>query len=231
MNTGSARGERIALQTTVVITSSFAACVSMLCSTYLWGFDENIDAYFRALTPIIIAILIISLVCMVAAFHYAWKSLLKFFLAVGIILISHLIYYKLIHSFINFTIDDTFITFRYSHNLAEGFGPTFNPGRAPVEGYTTFLWMLIMSIPHLMSIDALIFSKLLGIVLGELTIIIAMLISAEACNANSPYQKLMAGAITGLFMAAFYPMAFIQFQAWKRSCLQQYLLQLFISRL
>jgi hypothetical protein len=77
----------------------------------------------------------------------------------------------------------------------------------PVEGYTTFLWMLIMSVPHLISMDALVFSKLLGIALGELTIIFAMLISSEVCDVDSPYQKLMAGSVTSLFIAAFYPMA------------------------
>src|SRR4051812_35207028 len=41
-----------------------------------------------------------------------------------------------------FTVDDAFITFRYSQNLAAGYGPTFNPGVLPhAEGYTSFLWM------------------------------------------------------------------------------------------
>lgn len=207
MKTGWVRNEKIALQITIVIASIFAACVSTLCDIYFWEFDGNISTYFKALTPLIIAILIISFTCILAVIHFAWKSSMKIMVAMGIILLSHLIYYKLIQSFINFAIDDTFITFRYSRNLAEGFGPTFNPGRMPVEGYTTFLWMLIMSIPHLISMDALVFSKLLGIALGELTIIFAMLISSEICYVNSPYQKLMAGAVTSLFIAAFYPMA------------------------
>ncbi|MBC3194383.1 hypothetical protein H7X46_25365 [Pseudonocardia sp. C8] len=40
------------------------------------------------------------------------------------------------------TVDDAYITYRYSENLARGFGPTWNPGADPVEGYTNFLWML-----------------------------------------------------------------------------------------
>ena len=207
MKTGWVRTEKIALQLTIGIASVFAACISILCDIYLWGFDENISIYFRALTPLIIAILIISSTSLLAVVSFAWTSSLKIMMAIGLILISHLIYYRLIHSFINFTIDDTFITFRYANNLAKGFGPTFNPGWMPVEGYTTFLWMLIMSIPHLIGLDALIFSKLLGIALGELAIIFAMLISAEICDVTSPYQKLMAGAVTSLFIAAYYPMA------------------------
>jgi arabinofuranosyltransferase len=45
-----------------------------------------------------------------------------------------------------FWIDDAFITFRYALHLAEGFGPVYNPGEF-VEGYTSFLWMLITALP------------------------------------------------------------------------------------
>jgi len=38
--------------------------------------------------------------------------------------------------------DDAFITLRYSRNLADGLGPVWNRGER-VEGYTTFLWMLM----------------------------------------------------------------------------------------
>lgn len=44
--------------------------------------------------------------------------------------------------------DDAFITFRYSHHLAQGIGPVWNPGER-VEGYSNALWMLLMAIPHL----------------------------------------------------------------------------------
>lgn len=41
-----------------------------------------------------------------------------------------------------FTIDDAYITFRYSDNLAHGHGPVWNVGEDPVEGFTNFLWMV-----------------------------------------------------------------------------------------
>jgi hypothetical protein len=41
-------------------------------------------------------------------------------------------------------VDDAFITFRYACHLAEGAGAVFNPGE-PVEGYTNFLWMILLS--------------------------------------------------------------------------------------
>ncbi|WP_143105333.1 hypothetical protein [Pseudonocardia ammonioxydans] len=40
------------------------------------------------------------------------------------------------------TVDDAYITYRYSANLAHGFGATWNPGQDPVEGFTNFSWML-----------------------------------------------------------------------------------------
>jgi hypothetical protein len=43
-------------------------------------------------------------------------------------------------------LDDAFIAFRYSRHLAEGLGPVYNLGER-VEGYTSFLWMLLASIP------------------------------------------------------------------------------------
>ncbi len=62
-----------------------------------------------------------------------------------------------------YTADDSFITFRYSKNLAEGNGLVWNPNSPnPVEGYTNFLWMLLMVIPHAVSISPVLFSKLIG---------------------------------------------------------------------
>jgi hypothetical protein len=44
-----------------------------------------------------------------------------------------------------FLCDDAFISFRYAKNLAEGHGLVFNPGFERVEGYTNFLWVLILA--------------------------------------------------------------------------------------
>lgn len=40
------------------------------------------------------------------------------------------------------TVDDAYITYRYTANLARGAGPTWNPGQDPVEGFTNFAWMV-----------------------------------------------------------------------------------------
>jgi len=40
--------------------------------------------------------------------------------------------------------DDAYISFRYARNLIEGNGLVFNPGER-VEGYTNFLWTVLMA--------------------------------------------------------------------------------------
>lgn len=44
-----------------------------------------------------------------------------------------------------FLCDDAFISFRFARNLADGHGLVFNPGFERVEGYTNFLWVLLLS--------------------------------------------------------------------------------------
>jgi len=44
-----------------------------------------------------------------------------------------------------FLCDDAFISFRYARNLAHGSGLVFNPGLERVEGYSNFLWVLILA--------------------------------------------------------------------------------------
>ena len=74
------------------------------------------------------------------------KSLLFFFfasilfLAVWIYLFNGLIY------------DDAYIAFRFSSNWATGHGPIWNVGENPVEGFSSFAWVLIGTIFQLVGI-------------------------------------------------------------------------------
>jgi arabinofuranosyltransferase len=72
-----------------------------------------------------------------------------------------------------FTVDDAYITLRYSRNVAEGVGPTFNTTGPRAEGYTTFLWMMILSIPHFVGVDAVVVAKLLGVAATFATLLVA----------------------------------------------------------
>jgi hypothetical protein len=44
-----------------------------------------------------------------------------------------------------FLCDDAFISFRYARNFAQGHGLVFNPGFERVEGYSNFLWVMILA--------------------------------------------------------------------------------------
>lgn len=53
-----------------------------------------------------------------------------------------------------FVTDDAYITFRYARNLARGFGPRYNLGETPpVEGYSSFLWMIACAIFELFELS------------------------------------------------------------------------------
>ncbi|MCO4770400.1 MAG: hypothetical protein KDA24_10255 [Deltaproteobacteria bacterium] len=53
--------------------------------------------------------------------------------------------------FSGFVIDDSFISMRFAQHLAEGEGIVWNRGEAPVEGFTSFLWILVLAVPHVIA--------------------------------------------------------------------------------
>ncbi len=57
--------------------------------------------------------------------------------------------------------DDAFISFRYARNLIEGHGLVFNPGER-VEGYTNFLWTLLIAAGLALGVPPEQFSVVLG---------------------------------------------------------------------
>ncbi|MCF7847729.1 MAG: hypothetical protein K9M45_02675 [Kiritimatiellales bacterium] len=64
--------------------------------------------------------------------------------------------------YFRFIQDDAFISFRYARNLCEGHGLVFNIGER-VEGYTNFLWTLLMAGGMKMGCNPVIFSQTMGI--------------------------------------------------------------------
>ena len=72
----------------------------------------------------------------------------------AVILVLHSLAY-------NFVTDDAFISFVYSRNLAEHGQLSFNLGH-PVEGYTNFLWTVILGLLMLVGIPPEISSRVLG---------------------------------------------------------------------
>lgn len=46
--------------------------------------------------------------------------------------------------------EDAYISFRYAENLGNGHGFVFNPGGPPVEGFTSFGWVVLLALVHLL---------------------------------------------------------------------------------
>lgn len=99
-------------------------------------------------------------------------------------------------------LDDAFIAFRYAENIVAGNGPVYNEGER-VEGYTSFLWMILMAFGKWFGADLVIFSKILGLTFAAANIILLanahrFIRSIEATV--STIATLLLGS-TGIFLA------------------------------
>ena len=62
--------------------------------------------------------------------------------------------------------DDAFIFFRYAENLNNGNGLVYNVGER-VEGYTSFLWVILMAFGDLAGFNIILFSKIMGLIFAS----------------------------------------------------------------
>ncbi|MGC8737861.1 MAG: ArnT family glycosyltransferase [Candidatus Hydrogenedens sp.] len=85
-------------------------------------------------------------------------------LGISLILVSLYNYYLQ-----PWTLDDAYIAFRYAENFSEGKGIVYNEGEY-VEGYTCFLWVLLLAGLHKIGLDLPITSKILGVLFTFITI-------------------------------------------------------------
>jgi arabinofuranosyltransferase len=72
---------------------------------------------------------------------------------------------------IDVTWDDSFIFYRYAANLVSGHGLVFNPGEY-VEGYSSILWTLLLSLGGVLGIDIPVVGRWLGILLSIGTLLL-----------------------------------------------------------
>ena len=102
--------------------------------------------------------------------------------------------------------DDVMISMRYARNLASGYGLVWNPGEAPVEGFTNLLWVLFMSALHLLPIGL---SKLPALVCGmsALLMLLTAVVAAKLSRALEP-GNLLAPGIAALLCAGYGPLAY-----------------------
>lgn len=72
-----------------------------------------------------------------------------------------------------FVIDDAFITFRYSRNLASGLGIRYNAGETPpVEGYSNFLWMMLCAGFEWLRVDPVVLAPAVALLCGAALILL-----------------------------------------------------------
>jgi tetratricopeptide (TPR) repeat protein len=109
--------------------------------------------------------------------------------AIGIGFIYHCIHFQFVQ-------DDSFITFRYVENLIQGNGLVFNPGER-VEGYTTFLWTILLAVPAFLRIDLIAASHVLGVAAGLASLYIMYRLRHTISRSDAPWgSALIAAGLT-----------------------------------
>ena len=96
-----------------------------------------------------------------------------------LIIIAAFLYVMQLADYINFSVDDTFISMRVARNVAYGYGFVYNIGEN-VEGFSNWLWVVLMAIPLKMgyfsgenAMGLLWFAKGLSIVFSIFTLMVA----------------------------------------------------------
>ena len=101
---------------------------------------------------------------------------------------------------LDFLTDDSFIAFRYAKHLARGDGLVFNPGQAPVEGFSNLLWVLYLSVFERLGADVTLAARVSSIVCG---ILLLALLSRALARRLDPLPR----ALALLFFATLPPVA------------------------
>lgn len=144
-------------------------------------FDRKISVSFRhGLLILLIAI----------AFHisiYALKTLYNSFL------VENKLYFAPLR-------EDIMISMRYADNLSKGYGLVWNIGEK-VEGYTNFLWTIILSIPHFLGLPKN-YAFLFPVILNLLFFFISALLAFKLLRLIkvSPIVSLMATSVFCFFL-------------------------------
>jgi arabinofuranosyltransferase len=93
---------------------------------------------------------------------------------IPIVLIAIIVVILLVHvNYLRFVCDDAFISFRYAKNFVEGHGLVYNIGER-VEGYSNFLWTLLLSLFMKMGLDPVTMSQVLGVLFSLGTVFLLL---------------------------------------------------------
>lgn len=87
----------------------------------------------------------------------------------------------------NFVCDDAFISFRYARNLADGLGLRYNPGvDPPVEGYSNFLWVLLMTPFEKLGADPGVAARVISVACGAVLVVWVAALVARRVSSSRP---------------------------------------------
>lgn len=78
----------------------------------------------------------------------------------------------------DFAVDDAYITFSYSKNLASGLGPLYSSGLR-VEGYSNFLWMVLTAFGEAVGVGAMAAARAFSHVFFGLTLVATWLLARK----------------------------------------------------
>jgi len=73
-------------------------------------------------------------------------------------------------------VDDAYIFFRYAENIVNGYGFVWNIGEQPIEGYSSFLYLVVLIFAKFLTLDFELFSLIFGIITSTFTLYFAYLI-------------------------------------------------------
>ncbi len=93
---------------------------------------------------------------------------------------------------LNFIQDDAFISYRYVSNFVGGRGLVFNAGER-VEGYTNFLWIILLSLFTALGINTVVASKILGLAGGCFSLLLLYWISRFLLREEAAARRRTAG--------------------------------------
>src|SRR5262249_30342269 len=102
-----------------------------------------------------------------------------------------------------FVVDDAAITYAYSINLAHGAGPVLRAGGERVEGYSNFLWMLLLALGVRLGADVFLLARVLGALLG-----LTLILGVAELSAALRGRRSLVDALPALFAATLTPVSY-----------------------
>ncbi len=92
-------------------------------------------------------------------------------------------------NYLRFVCDDAFISFRYAKNFVEGHGLVYNIGEK-VEGYTNFLWTLLLSLFMKMGLNVVVVSQISGALFSLATIFLLLRLNKKLYPSENLFNYL-----------------------------------------